>query len=328
MNKKIMLCVFMLVFLASCIQIVKIGTVEKLTPTVEAGPSSGMVIVDSIRDLISNDTIHVFGGHGKARVTLISGSVVLELYNNTTGSTSVSGSTQAIAYLTQGGLRTTVTSGSSCLVQVPGGGQFTILGTDMFVIYDPDTRYATAGNFGGKVLWSPDGKAEQVLEDKMMVDIAPDGSSQTYPFPFDSIEFQQMMDSTGSPIQGLRLLRDRYNIPQIPSGKPQSAMLALVSFDGDTMLPGLAQSWDINYNQTDSRTLYIFHLTPNVQLINGGIFNSTLVADTMKMRASADAMNGVQTNPVDDYTISFSIPKGAEINLLHELARITYEVQP
>ena len=60
-----------------------IGEVLKLTATVEAGPSGALVVINNSATLNNGDSVRVSGGHGRARLTLVDGSIIIELYDAT-----------------------------------------------------------------------------------------------------------------------------------------------------------------------------------------------------------------------------------------------------
>jgi hypothetical protein len=309
-----------------------IGDVLKLTATVEVGPSDALVVVDDSATLNSGYSVRVSGGHGRARLTLVDGTVIIELYDSTDSdisSTGVSGSAAAMAYLSQGGLTASVNEGSTCTVNVPNGGTFYILGTEAFIIYDPQTQFATAGNFKGTVKWDSADAKDQTLEPGMMVDIGPGGQSfPPYPMPFGIEEFDRIVTELGSPIETLNTLRNLYNLPQPGQQfQPQSPEQSLFTFEGQRMVPGIATSWTVEESADGSTETWTFFLKKDLRLDNGEPLTAPFVTKAIFERTSPEARRGVEILPADDFTLVIRFFKGADRGLLEELPAIKFIVQ-
>lgn len=325
----VLLGVFMA--LAGCGQI-DIGEVRKLTATVEAGPAGALVEIAGSATLHSGDNIRISGGHGRARLTLVDGTVIIELYdatNSEISDTGVGGSPAAMAFLSQGGLTASVSQGSTCTVDVPNGGTFYILGTEAFIIFNPETRFTTAGNFKGTVKWDSAEVKGQTLEEGTMVDIGPAGEAYPpYPMPFGIDEFNKYVTDLGSPIETMTVLRDTYGIPQ-PGQQPQPGFqeLPLFTYDGQTVVPVLAQEIFVESAAANGSETYTFFLSQDLRLQNGEPFTAPLVAKTFIEKATPDALKGVEITTKDDLTLVIQFFRGSNRSLLDELSKILFPVQ-
>jgi ABC-type transport system substrate-binding protein len=306
-----------------------IGTVLKLTATVEAGPANALVVIGNSATLNSGDSVRVSGGHGRARLTLVDGTVIIELYDSTESSTGVAGAQQAIAFLSQGGLTTSVSKGSTCTVNVPNGGSFNILGTEAFIIYDPETQFATAGNFKGKVEFNSANMKGQPLEAGTMVDIGPDGMAYPpYPLPFGPEEFDRIVTEVGSPIDTIRILRDVYGIPQPgQQPEPETQGQALYTYEGENMVPGIAKEWSVDGSIDLGRETWTFFLSDGWRFDNGETLTAPFAAKFIMEKASPQALRGVEIFPADDFTLIIEFFKGSDLSLLQELPDILFDVQ-
>jgi ABC-type transport system substrate-binding protein len=308
-----------------------IGEVLKVTATVEAGPAGGLVVINNSASLNNGDNVRVSGGHGRARLTLVDGTVVIELYDATdssTSSTGVSGSAAATAYLSQGGLTASVNEGSTCTVNVPNGGTFYILGTEAFIIYNPETQFSTAGNFNGKVLYDSANVQGEPLPSGMMVDIGPGGMSPPpYSMPFGQEEFERIVSEVGSPLDTVNILRERYGLPfpERPA-PPESQQLPLFSYDGDNILPGVASDWTVEGTIDSGREAWTFYLDSAWRLENGEPLTAPLVVKMIMEQASPTALKGVEIFPVDDYSLAIQFFQGADRSLLQEIPFILFNV--
>jgi len=308
-----------------------IGKVLKLTATVEAGPSSALVVVNNSVPLSNGDRVRVSGGHGRARLSLVNGTITIELYdatNSTTSSTSVSGAANVMAYLSQGGLTATVKEGSTCTVQVPNGGTFYILGTEAFIIYNPETGFTTAGNFSGTVNYDSTTGKDQPLPAGMMVDIGPGGVSvPPYPLPFDMEQFDAIVTQVGSPLDTMNILRDRYNLPHPEQQtQPEFQPQPLFTYEGDKMLPGLASEWSMDGSIDSGKETWTFFLRRDLRLANGEPLTAPLIAKTIMEKASPQALFGVEIAPLDELTLRIEFFQGADRSLLQELPAIKFDV--
>ena len=309
-----------------------IGEVLKLTATVEAGPANALVVINNSATLNNGDHVRVSGGHGRARLTLVNGTVIIDLYdstNSSTSDTSVSGAPAALAFLQQGGLTASVSEGSTCTVNVPNGGTFYILGTEAFVIYNPETGFATAGNFKGTVRYDSANVKDQPLPEGMMVDIGPGGKSlPPYPLPFDMQQFDAIITQVGSPLETMNILRDRYNLPhpEQPT-QPEFQPQPLFTYEGDKMLPGLASEWSVDGSIDSGKETWTFFLRRDLRLDNGEPLTAPLIAKVIMEKASPQALFGVEIAPLDELTLRIEFFQGADRSLLQELPSIRFNVQ-
>lgn len=306
----------------------EIGDVLTISATVEVGPSDALVVIADSTTLFSGQSIRVSGGHGRARLTLVDGTVIIELYDSTDSdfsSTGVSGSAAAKAYLSQGGLTASVNEGSTCTVNVPNGGTFYILGTEAFIIFNPETQFATAGNFKGTVKWDSASAKDQTLEPGMMLDIGPGGQAfPPYPMPFGIDEFDRIVTQVGSPIETINILRDVYNLPQ-PGQQFQEQSL----FTGEVgnMVPGIASDWTVEGSAASGTETWTFFLKKDLRLENGEPLTAPFMTKAIFEKASPKALRGVEIFPADDFTLVISFLKGADRSLLEELPAIKFIVQ-
>jgi len=339
MNRKLSLLISLLILsllAAGCNPTTVIGEVEKLHATVQVGSSGSLSVVNTKVDLGSGESIRVSGGAGRARVTLVKGTIEIILYDSTDSSTKVSGSQQAIAYLTQGGLKVVVKEGSTCKVNVPNGGSFNIIGTEAFVIYNTENGYATAGNFDGTVAWNTSGTEEQDLPSGKMIDIGPDGSSSPlYDLPFDPQTFERAIDEVGSPIEAVYRLREENGIPLPGQPSPMGASRTMFVRNGDELLPGLAREWQVDGSLDENGVFWTLYLDPDAVLRNGEPFTAPYAAEVIYQSASPEALELVQIEPVDDQTLLIQfLPRGEEFRtdndfrLIDELTEIAFDVQP
>jgi hypothetical protein len=335
MRKRILYWLFMLLgtflILTGCGS-TPIGDVLTLTATVEVGPSDALVVIDDSTTLLSGQSVRVSGGHGRARLTLVDGTVIIELYDSTDSdfsSTAVSGSAAAMAYLSQGGLTASVNEGSTCTVNVPNGGTFYILGTEAFIIYNPQTQFATAGNFKGTVKWDSADAKGQTLEPGTMVDIGPGGQSfPPYPMPFGIEEFDRIVTEVGSPIETVTILRDLYNIPQSGrSFQPPFQEQSLFTFEGGNMVPGIASDWTVEESAASGTETWTFFLRRDLRLENGEPLTAPFVTKVIFEKTSPEARSGVEIFPADDFTLVIRFFKGSDRSLLEEIPAIKFIVQ-
>lgn len=308
-----------------------IGDILTLTATVETGPGNSLEEVEDSAVLYSGYNIRVSGGHGRARLTLVSGTVIIELYDATdssASSTSVSGSQAAMAYLSQGGLTATVNEGSTCTVNVPNGGTFYILGTEAFVIYNPKTEFATVGNFHGEVNWETNKVSGQPLEPGTMVDIGPGGVPfPPYPLPFGPEEFDRIVTEVGSPIETMTILRDMYGIPQPGQLPTESQGQPLFVYEGENMRPVLASDWTVDGTIDSGKEVWTFYLREGVRLENGEPLTAPFAVKYIMEKASPKALRGVEMFPADDLTLVIEFFQGSDKSLLNELPFILFNIQ-
>jgi hypothetical protein len=90
--------------------------------------------------------------------------------------------------------------GGQAVFRTPGDVEITVLGTEYFVVYDPQTRETTVGNFSGTVAVASAGD-EVSLEDGSYV-VVPDGSppGPQLPLPLTREEFEDQAREYESPL--------------------------------------------------------------------------------------------------------------------------------
>ena len=91
--------------------------------------------------------------------------------------------------------------GGQAVFRTPGDVEITVLGTEYFVVFDPETGETTAGNFSGTVAVASAGD-EVSLEDGSYV-VVPDSSSPgpPLPLPLTREEFEDQAREAESPLQ-------------------------------------------------------------------------------------------------------------------------------
>lgn len=195
----------------------RIGAVYREDPQVRAGPSGALVQVNDQRDLNNHDEVHVASG-GKAHLEFFrgaSGVIALDLYNNSkleriradAVDVGTSDPLWVRIRLAFGLAAINVKSGGSQQVSLPNGVDVRVLGTDAYVLYDPDTGYASIGNFEGSVTWSFAGGQEVRLSSGNLVDVEPGGGYIVQPLPFDREELDSVARNQTNQAQGLMGLR-------------------------------------------------------------------------------------------------------------------------
>jgi hypothetical protein len=105
-------------------------------------------------------------------------------------------------YLLLGGFTGQVTEEEARAVfRTPGNVEITVLGTEFFIVYDPETEETTAGNFSGTVAVSSAG-SEVSLEDGFYVNVPADSPpGPPLPLPQSRERFENQAREADSPIQ-------------------------------------------------------------------------------------------------------------------------------
>jgi ABC-type transport system substrate-binding protein len=302
---------------------------------VEAGRSNIKEVTDW-RKFYNNESVRVVND-GKGKINFNDGSTIT-LYNNTITDqvTAKFNPAEIGLYLSNQGFEGYVPQGSSFTVDMPNGSNVKILGTQFFVVYDPDTSYSIVGNFDGTVLFTPPGGSEQSLSPSTMVDMAPDGSVNFLELPYGPTSFDESADRFGSPMNGIRVLRDEFEQPQPgwiataepiatePPAKPITTVFRhLVIKEGDSYLPDLAESWETD----PDGYLIVFHLRPGVYLPNGDPFTSSTVEERLMADWQYARDGNVEFERIDDYTLRMYLSGPDVYYVLDQMSIFEFEVQ-
>lgn len=106
-----------------------------------------------------------------------------------------------VMHLFRGGFTGQLTAeGARAIYETPGGASITILGTEYFITYDPDTGITSAGNFGGTVEVTGAGSSIR-LKEGFFVEVPanqPPGPQQ--PLPLSLVNFEARARTLQSPL--------------------------------------------------------------------------------------------------------------------------------
>ena len=308
-----------------------IGSIATIHTRVEAGRSGNIKEVNGSRNFYDNESVRVVNS-GKGRIDFNDGSTIT-LYNNTTTDqvTAKFNPAEIGVFLSNQGFDGYVPDGSSFTVNMPNGSQVKILGTQFFVVFDPDTNYSTVGNFDGTVLFTPPGGSEQDLPPHTMVDIAPDGGTNFLELPYGPANFGDSADSAGSPMEGVQALRDEFQQPRVGGAPPTEppikpvtiAIRHLVTKEGDSYLPDLAESWEMD----PDGYIIIFHLRPGIFQPNGEPFTSSTVEELLMADWQYARDGNVKFERIDDYTLRFNLSGPDAYYVLDQMSIFEFEVQ-
>lgn len=192
-----------------------VGTIDLMNSQVQTGPPENLQYLEGQRDFYNGDGVRVTEG-GKGKLTMDDGSF-LTLFNETEigGVNVITSPPETDLFLQNGGFLGHVPPGPPVNVNMPNGAKITILGTYFFVVFNSETQVATAGNFDGRVLYTPPGGAEQDLPRGNMVNIPAEGEVVLMELPFTHEQFEAAVDSAGAPTAGLTTLVQEYQIEPI-----------------------------------------------------------------------------------------------------------------
>ena len=309
-----------------------IGSIAKINARVEAGRSGNIKEVTISRNFYNNESVRVMN-KGKGKIDFNDGSMIT-LYNNTTTDqvTAKFSPTEIGVFLSNQGFDGYVPDGSSFTVNMPNGSQVKILGTQFFVVFDPETNYSTVGNFDGTVLFTPPGGSEQNLPPHTMVDIAPDGGVNFLELPYGPANFGDSADNSGSPVDGVQALRDEFKQPRVggapptePPIKPVTIVIRhLVTKEGDSYLPDLAESWSVD----PDGYIVEFRLRP-------GVFTCRMAnrsppppsAKDWRPSGHTPSKATVKFEIFDDLTIRFNLSGPDAYYVLDQMSIFEFEVQ-
>lgn len=312
-----------------------IGDIECIHTRVEAGRVN-IEEVTAWRKFYNNENVRV-ANNGKGKINFNDGSTIT-LYNNTVTDqvTAKFNPAEIGLYLSNQGFEGYVPQGSSFTVDMPNGSSVRILGTQFFVVYDPDSSYSIVGNFDGTVRFTPPGGSEQSLPPHTMVDMAPDGGINILELPYGPANFEEAADRFGSPVEGMRSLREEYSQPQPgwiateppaatePPPKPITTVFRrLVVKEGDSYRPDLAESWETD----PDGYMIVFHLRPGVYLPNGDPFTSSTIEERLMADWQYARDGNVKFEKIDDYTIHFYLSGPDVYYVLDQMSFFEFEVQ-
>jgi ABC-type transport system substrate-binding protein len=169
-----------------------------------------------------------------------------------------------------------------------------------------------------------------------MVDMAPDGSVNFLELPYGPTSFDESADRFGSPMNGIRVLRDEFEQPQPgwiataepiatePPAKPITTVFRhLVIKEGDSYLPDLAESWETD----PDGYLIVFHLRPGVYLPNGDPFTSSTVEERLMADWQYARDGNVEFERIDDYTLRMYLSGPDVYYVLDQMSIFEFEVQ-
>lgn len=109
-----------------------------------------------------------------------------------------------VMHLFKGGFTGQLTAeGAQVFYETPGGAAITVLGTDYFVAYDPDTEVTSAGNFSGQVEATSAGSTV-MIEEGFYVEVPagqPPGPQQ--PLPLSHADFEGRARALQSPLSAV-----------------------------------------------------------------------------------------------------------------------------
>ena len=235
-----------------------VGTINLVNSQVQTGPPENLRFLEGAQDFHNGDSVRVSGG-GKGKLTLDDGSF-MTLFNETdvSGVNVSSSPPETDLFLQNQGFLGHVPPGGNTTVHLPNGARITILGTYFFVVFNPETRVATAGNFDGSVRYTtPDG-TQQDLPPRRMVIIPAQGAVELMDLPFTPEQFEAMVDSFGTPSAGLGgLIREFGLEPLQPAVEvpitavagvllPQTGWSGWEEFDGEFQDSPAVASWGAN----------------------------------------------------------------------------------
>jgi ABC-type transport system substrate-binding protein len=308
-----------------------IGSIARIHTRVEAGRSGDIQEVTGSRDFFDNESVRVVN-NGKGRINFNDGSTIT-LYNNTSTDqvTAKFSPAEIGVFLSNQGFDGYVPQGSKFIVNMPNGSQVRILGTQFFVVFDESNYYSTVGNFDGTVLFTPPGGSERDLPPHTMVDIAPDGGINFLELPYGPANFESAADSSGSPVEGVRALRDEFTQPQPggapptePPSKPVTIVIRhLVMKEGDSYLPDLAESWSVD----PDGYIVEFRLRPGIFLPNGEPFTTATVRERLEAEWAYALEGKVQFEIFDDLTIRFNLSGPDAYYVLDQMSIFEFEVR-
>src|SRR5688572_5411533 len=206
-----------------------VGTIDLVNTQVETGPPDSLQFLEGQQDFYNGDGVRVTAG-GKGKLTLDDGSF-MTLFNETeiSGVNVITSPPETDLFLQNEGFLGHVPPGENFTVNMPNGAKVTIRGTYFFVVFNSETQVATAGNFDGRVLYTPPGGTEQDLSPGMMVNIPPEGGGGVVlmELPFTVEQFEARVDGAGTPTAGLAVLIRDYKLQPLPPSDRQTPVCTI-----------------------------------------------------------------------------------------------------
>ena len=200
-----------------------IGVANKIQGSVKVGPEAALQEVNPKRDINNNDAIQI-KDDGKANLDFGHG-LAFTLYNNTTSAgTNVDQSQTALQVTTRlsaGGLKGHNPSGSTTIVKLPNAAQITILGTNYFITFDPQTDTTWAYNMDGTLQYALAGGSAQDLAPRSLVEFNRTQVLHLYEdLTITTDDFDRYATQFNSPIQGLEKLLKAAVPTETPTSTP------------------------------------------------------------------------------------------------------------
>ena len=303
-----------------------VGTIDLMNSQVETGPPDNLHFLEGQQDFYNGDSVRVTAG-GKGKLTLEDGSF-LTLFNETEiGGVNVHTSPpETDLFLQNGGFLGHVPPGQPTTVTMPNDAKITILGTYFFVVFNRETQVATAGNFDGLVNYTPPGGTEQELPRGQMVNLPPEGGGEVIvlPISFSHEQFEEAVDGAGTPIAGLNVLVEKYQIePVIFDGQEVARMThdtyassAAFSPDGRYVVSG---GCDLASDGCQQGSARVWEASTGIEVVR--MVHESLVYDVTFSSDGAYVASGSGNSSSDETARVWEVATGREV------ARMTHDQQ-
>lgn len=313
-----------------------IGDINLIHSSVWAGPENSLSPVSGTRSFNNEEAVKIADG-GKAYLDFHN-QIKMTLYNDTEaggiyGELDPNTPNYVRMKLFRGGLLGEVAAkGSTAEISVAFGSTIKVVGTTFFVIYDDVSGYVSAGNFDGEMYLYPNGGGEISLPPGTMVDIAPDGTTYFNDLRYDPSTFDSAADGSGSPVEGLKVLRKEFGqplpgeelFPTEPPAKPITTVIRhLITSQNGSYVPDLATDWGVD----PDGYIIEFHLQRGIFLPDGTPFTSSYVRDQLETKWQYAMEGNVSFELIDDLTIIFHLFSSAAGYVLDEMSIFEFEVQ-